>query len=179
LGVFGPSGAGRCVEAGIAPDVLIGTLGKAIGTQGAFVAGSDLLRRFLWNRARSFVFSTASSPLLAARSLLHVERARAADDLRARLRTTASQLRDRLDSLGVRTEPGLNGPIVPVLVGDNESAVRAASELQSAGILAQAIRPPTVPPGSARLRITVSAAWPNDAVERVSAAVALALGLRG
>jgi 8-amino-7-oxononanoate synthase len=177
LGLFGPSGAGRCVEAGIVPDVLIGTMGKAIGTQGAFVAGSDLLRQFLWNRARSFVFSTATSPLLAARTLLHVERTRAADDLRARLRTTASRLRERLLSLGVRAEPGLNGPIVPIVVGDNDAAMRAASALESEGILAQAIRPPTVPPGGARLRITVSAVWPDDAVERVSAAVALALGL--
>lgn len=179
LGVFGPRGAGRCVEAGVVPDVLIGTMGKAVGTQGAFVAGSAALREFLWNRARSFVFSTATSPCLAARTMLHVERVESADDLRERLMTTTAQLRERLRSLGVRVEPGLHAPIVPIHVGDNAAAVQAAATLASTGILVQAIRPPTVPPGSARLRLTVSAAWPDDAVERVSAAVAHALGLNG
>jgi 8-amino-7-oxononanoate synthase len=177
LGVFGPHGAGRCVEAGVVPDVLIGTMGKAVGTQGAFVAGSEALREFLWNRARSFVFSTATSPCLAGRTMLHVERVQAADDLRERLMNTTAQLRHRLRCFGVRVEPGLRAPIVPVHVGDNAAALRAAATLASTGILVQAIRPPTVPPGSARLRITVSAAWPDDAVERVSAAVAHALGL--
>jgi 8-amino-7-oxononanoate synthase len=176
LGVFGPRGAGRCIEAGVVPDVLIGTMGKAVGTQGAFAAGSAALRTLLWNRARSFVFSTATSPLLAARTLLHVERVQAADDLRARLAATTSKLRERLRALGVPIQPGLHAPIVPILVGNNDAALRAASNLASAGILAQAIRPPTVPPGSARLRITVSAAWPEGAVEWVSAAVAQALG---
>jgi 8-amino-7-oxononanoate synthase len=177
LGIFGPKGAGRCAEAGIVPDALIGTLGKAIGTQGAFVAGSLALREFLWNRARSFVFSTATSPLLAARTLLHVERVQAADDLRARVRALAAQLRARLQTLGIQVEPGLDGPIIPIVVGDNETSLRTAAALAAAGILAQAIRPPTVPPGGARLRLTVSAAWPDDAVELVATATARALGV--
>ena len=177
LGVFGPRGAGRCADAGIVPDALIGTMGKAIGTQGAFVAGSFELRDFLWNRARSFVFSTATSPLLAARTLLHVERVQAAGDLRGRLHMLVAQLRGRLQSLGIEIEPGVGGPILPIVIGDNETALQAAAMLESAGILAQAIRPPTVPPGSARLRLTVSAAWPDDAVERVATATARALGL--
>jgi len=178
LGVFGPRGSGRCAEAGISPDALIGTLGKAVGTQGAFVAGSATLRALLWNRARSFVFSTATSPLLAQVTRLHVQRAQAADDARSTLRSTATALRVALRSHGIPVETGLNSPIVPVVIGDNDRAVRAAEYLASQGILAQAIRPPTVPIGAARLRLTVSSAWPPGAVERVASAVAAALAVK-
>jgi 8-amino-7-oxononanoate synthase len=174
LGVFGPAGAGRCAEANVTPDALVGTLGKAIGTQGAFVAGSPRLRELLWNRARSFVFSTATSPALAELTLLHVQRVRTADDLRIRLRSAVNRLRARLAQLAVPVEAGLGGPILPIVVGDNAVALRIAEELRGAGILAQAIRPPTVPPGAARLRLTVSAAWPDEAIERVALAVARA-----
>jgi 8-amino-7-oxononanoate synthase len=178
LGVFGAQGAGRCAAAGVRPDAVVGTLGKAVGTQGAFVAGSAALRELLWNQARSFVYSTATSPLLAAVTLLHVERLRAADADRALVLDRARRLRDGLTERRVQIPPGLGGPIVPVLVGGNAEALQAAERLAAAGILAQAIRPPTVPPGSARLRLTVSAAWPEGAVERVVAAVAQALGSR-
>jgi 8-amino-7-oxononanoate synthase len=172
LGVFGAAGAGRCAEAGVTPDALVGTLGKAIGTQGAFVAGSPSLRELLWNRARSFVFSTATSPALAEVTLLHVQRVRTAEDLRLRLRSTVDHLRARLTELGVAIEGGLGGPILPIVVGDNGAAIRIAEELRAAGILAQAIRPPTVPVGAARIRLTVSAGWPDEATERVALAVA-------
>jgi 8-amino-7-oxononanoate synthase len=179
VGVFGPEGAGRCAEVGVTPDALVGTLGKAVGSQGAFVAGSRLLRSLLWNRARSFVFSTAMSPLLAQITLLHVERLRAADRERSQLLATATALRGELAARGVRVSTGLSGPIVPILVGDNHLVVRAAAALESQGILAQAIRPPTVPEGSARLRLTVSAAWPDGASIRVADAVARALDFHG
>lgn len=172
LGVFGPQGSGRCAELNVLPDALVGTLGKAIGTQGAFIAGSVRLRELLWNRARSFVFSTATSPALAEITLLHVQRVRTASDLRGRLRSLVARLRGRLTELGVPVEPGLGGPILPIVVGDNGKALRIAEELRSTGVLAQAIRPPTVPPGGARLRLTVSAAWPDSAVDRVALAVA-------
>ncbi len=172
LGVFGPGGAGRCAEADVTPDALIGTLGKAIGTQGAFISGSVALRELLWNRARSFVFSTATSPALAEITLLHVQRVRTADDLRVRLMSMVQRLRALLIQQGVPVEPGLGGPILPIIVRDNAKAVRIAAELRGAGILAQAIRPPTVPPDGARLRLTVSAAWPDDAVDRIALAVA-------
>ena len=172
LGVFGPTGAGRCTEAAVIPDALVGTLGKAVGTQGAFVAGSLRLRELLWNKARSFVFSTATSPALAEVTLLHVQRVRTADDLRLRLRSMADRLRARLAELGVPVEAGLGGPILPIVVRDNDVAVRFADELRRVGVLVQAIRPPTVPFGAARLRLTVSAAWPDDAVKRVALAVA-------
>jgi 8-amino-7-oxononanoate synthase len=175
LGVFGPRGAGRCAAAGVRPDALVGTLGKAVGTQGAFVAGSAALRELLWNQARSFVFSTATSPLLASVTTLHVQRLEAADAARALVLERAHRLREDLARRGVQVPPGLEGPIVPVLVGGNDAALAAASHLESEGILAQAIRPPTVPVGSARLRLTVTAAWPEGAAERVAAPVADAL----
>jgi len=175
LGVFGARGAGRCQAAGVRPDALVGTLGKAVGTQGAFVAGSRALLELLWNQARSFVFSTATSPLLASVTLLHVERLEAANYARAVVLERARLLSEALIRSGVPLPPGLGGPIVPVLVGGNDEALRIAHDLESEGILAQAIRPPTVPPGGARLRLTVSASWPDGAVERVATAVANAL----
>jgi 8-amino-7-oxononanoate synthase len=175
LGVFGPYGAGRCVAAGVVPDALVGTLGKAVGTQGAFVAGSAVLRSLLWNKARSFVFSTATSPLLAEATLLHVERAKLADDLRVLLTENARALRRRLCDWEISVPPGLDGPIVPVLVGDNARAVRVATVLASQGILTQAIRPPTVPAGRSRIRLTANARWPEGAVDRIAGAVARAI----
>jgi 8-amino-7-oxononanoate synthase len=175
LGVFGPAGAGRCAECGVRPDALVGTLGKAVGVQGAFVAGSSELRALLWNRARSFVFSTAPSPALCAATLFHVQRAREADAARARLTQLTSLFRAALRASGARVPERGSGPIVPVLVGTNERALALAQRLRATGILAQAIRYPTVPEGSARVRLIVSAAWPEGAVERVAEQVSLGL----
>src|SRR5688572_12569502 len=145
LGVFGNGGAGRCAELGVRPDVVIGGLGKAVGSQGGFVAGSELLRTYLWNRARTFVFSTASSPLLCASTLQQVRACRAADHARARLAENVTVLRDRLAGLQVRLAPGSFGPIVAIVVGDGERAFEVARRLRTDGVLAQPIRPPTVP----------------------------------
>jgi 8-amino-7-oxononanoate synthase len=108
LGVFGPEGGGLLRQSGISADVTIGTLGKAIGVQGAFVAGRSELRAYLWNRARSLVFSTGVSPIVAALTLDHVGRARADEAGRAALLEHARRVRERLGL------PGVAGPIVPV-----------------------------------------------------------------
>lgn len=171
LGVFGPAGAGRCAEAGIRADVLQGGLGKACGAQGGFIAGSETLRTWLWNRARSFVYSTAISPLLAATTSAQVQRTRAADDLRAQLLERAQQLRDALTDLDVPLISGSHGPIIGVLVGSAEDVMALAEDLKSQGILTQPIRPPTVPPGSCRLRLTVSAAQAPEALHRTAQAI--------
>lgn len=178
LGVFGEDGSGRCRSARVRPDILVGTLGKAVGAQGAFVAGSERLRMLLWNRARSFVFSTAPSPLLARTALFHVERARAAGRARQRLHSDSDELRVALESRGVPVVPGSSGPIVPVLTGESARAVDVARRLSARGILVQAIRPPTVPEGTARVRLTVTAAWPDGSVGRVAGAIADALAGR-
>ncbi len=157
LGVLGPRGTGLCAEAGIRPDVLIGTAGKALGLHGAFVLGSRQVRLWLWNRARSFVFSTGVSPTLAVAIHHRTRRALADEAGRARLATSAARLREGLAELGV---PGVRqgrGPVIPWVVGTPDQAVQLSRRLREQGVLVQAIRPPTVPAGTSRLRITATA----------------------
>jgi 8-amino-7-oxononanoate synthase len=167
LGVHGPQGSGLCRAASVTPDVLIGTLGKAVGLQGAFVAGDPRLRLWLWNRARSLVFSTAPSPLLARLTEHRVRQVRRADDRRATLKRRSADLRELL-----RLEGNDNhGPVLPVLLGDIPSAVAAEARLRASRFLARAIRPPTVPPGTARLRLTAHASWSPDIPARLAEAL--------
>jgi 8-amino-7-oxononanoate synthase len=161
LGVFGPEGRGRCAAAGVVPDVLVGTLGKAIGLQGAFVMGSGDLRLWLWNRARSLVFSTATSPAIAACVPDRVDRVRAATEGRTRLAAMARSVRDAL-GLSVASPELEAGPIIPWIVGAPAAALEKAERLKAEGILVSAIRPPTVPEGTARLRVTVSAGLSDE-----------------
>ena len=167
LGLFGKQGAGRCEEARIQADALVGTFGKSIGTHGAFVAGSTSLRTFLWNRARSFVFSTAPSPQLCALTLRHVKTVRTADAKRAAVLRAALRLRSKLEDARVPMVPGSFGPIIGLLAGTSARAMAVAHSLREAGILAQAIRAPTVPEGRARIRLTVTARASDPQVDRV------------
>lgn len=174
LGVYGEQGAGKSVDARMQPDVFIGTLGKSVGTHGAFVAGPLLLRTWLWNRARGFVFSTAPSPALAELTIEHVRAVRSADDLRERLWSNVT----RFGALLAARYPQLarhKCPIFPIPFGTTEAALRAAEQLAQAGILSQAIRPPTVPPGSSRLRVTITAAHEPSDIDRLAATL-LSLG---
>ncbi|HTA91741.1 MAG TPA: 8-amino-7-oxononanoate synthase [Polyangiaceae bacterium] len=171
LGVFGPSGAGRCKEAGIRPDILVGALGKAVGTHGGFVAGSASLRTYLWNRARSFIFSTAPSPQHADLTTRQLEAVRGANGLRERLEANGAWLRSTLKSASLAVAPGTFGPIVSVIVGSNSRALAVAERLRAVGILAQAIRSPTVPVGSERIRLTVKATFRDEDMQRLTRAV--------
>lgn len=173
LGVFGLHGAGLCAASGVKPDVLVGTLGKAVGVQGAFVAGSPVLVNYLWNRARSFVFSTGFSPILAQIALDYVQRVRDDDARRARLHRVCRRFRE----LVPRLRGSFEGPIVPVVLGTPERARRAVELLAKRGFLAVAIRPPTVPPGSSRLRLTLSADLSDEDLTRLAGAVNECLGL--
>jgi 8-amino-7-oxononanoate synthase len=175
LGVFGDQGAGRCAELGVRPDVLIGGLGKAVGSQGGFVAGSAALRAFLWNRARTFVFSTAPAPSLCREARAQVTTARAADQARERLHENVRVFRAALEELGVPVGEGSFGPIVPVRIGEGQRALEVAERLRLRGVMAQPIRPPSVPPGTARLRLTVTAELGRDDVKRLAERVAEAL----
>jgi len=152
LGVFGPHGAGLCAEAGIVPDILIGTLGKAFGLAGAFAAATESVIRLLENRARSYVFSSAPSPALAAATITATRLVRAADDRRTALLAHAARLRRELRTLGLRVPEGRSA-ILPVLIGDPSETVRLACALLDRGVFIQAIRPPTVPVGTSRLRV--------------------------
>jgi 8-amino-7-oxononanoate synthase len=171
LGVLGPEGRGLAAAAGVVPDVLVGTLGKAMGLQGAFVAGSERLRAWLWNRSRSFVFSTGLSPALAAVVPSRVERVRGAHAERAHVQAVAARLRAGLGALDGARVPASVGPIVPWLVGEPERAVALSRALLTRGAHVQAIRPPTVPPGTSRLRFTVTASTSADDVELVVGAL--------
>jgi 8-amino-7-oxononanoate synthase len=166
IGVLGPEGRGACAEAGVIPDVLVGTLGKALGLQGAFVAGSSTLRAYLWNRARSFVFSTGPSPALAARIEENVRRAARDDAARDQLHRNVRQLREGFRRMGVTLLPDSRGPIMPWVMDSATAAMAMSRALREEGIVVQAIRPPTVPPNTSRLRITATATLSEVDIER-------------
>jgi 8-amino-7-oxononanoate synthase len=165
LGVLGPAGAGLCAEAGVIPDALTGTFGKAFGAAGAFVAGSPSLIAWLWNSARSFVFSTGISPVVAAAALAGVKAAQAHPGRRERALAAAGELRRGLGALGVA--PLGFGQIVPWVIGEPGAAVELARALVEAGFDVRAIRPPSVPRGTARLRLTVTANHATADIERL------------
>ena len=166
IGVLGPEGRGACAAAGVVPDAIIGTFGKALGGQGAFVAGPRVLCEWLWNRARSFVFSTGLSPKVGAHVRGSVARARADEAGRARVAAIGARLREALRELGYDVPANSHGPIVPVIIGAESAAVALSAALAARGIHVGAIRPPTVAPGTSRLRVTVHAGLSEAAVER-------------
>lgn len=171
LGTLGPAGRGFCASVGIKPDVLVGTFGKSIGLHGAFVAGPRILRTWLWNRARSFVFSTGISPSLAAVISDRILRIAQDDDARERLENISRRLRTELARIiGPALMPS-QGPIVPCFVGSPDVAVRISNRLRERGVLVQAIRPPTVPTGTSRLRITAHARLTDQEVDFFLAAM--------
>jgi len=153
LGVLGPSGRGACAQARIQADVLVGTLGKAFGASGAFVAGAPPLVRLVENRSRSFVFSTASPVALAAAVIAATDAVEAADDRRAQLAAHAIHLRAGLETAGYTVSRGTSA-IIPVVIGDPTTTMRLSADLLAAGVFVHGIRPPTVPAGTSRLRIT-------------------------
>jgi 8-amino-7-oxononanoate synthase len=169
LGVLGPEGRGLCVAGGVVPDVLVGTFGKAFGAAGAFVAGSETLVAWLWNRARSFVFSTGMSPLVAAAALDAIRCSLAEPQRRERVAAVGRQLRHGLTSAGLEVLG--YGHIVPWVVGDARRALWWAEELQARGVMVRAVRPPSVPAGTARLRLTVTASHESADIEQLVAAV--------
>lgn len=176
LGVFGPRGSGLAAAAGVRPDITVGTLGKAVGAAGAFVAASATVRAYLWNRARSFVFSTGMAPVLAATALQRVADVQRMEGERARLLALCEGFRRRLQERGLA--PRGHGPIVPLVVGDPEAAVRAAREVAARGFPVLAVRPPTVPAGTARLRVTVTVNHDAAMLAALADALADALGSR-
>jgi 8-amino-7-oxononanoate synthase len=145
--------------------VLIVDEAHALGALGAFVAGSAELCRYLWNRARSFVFSTGLSPLLAAVAEGAVEQAWADDLGRSRLQQVSERLRAGLAAHGV-VVANRRGAILPVVLGTEAAALGWSRALREQGVLVQAIRPPTVPAGTARLRVTARADLSDDDVGR-------------
>ncbi|HVR64544.1 MAG TPA: 8-amino-7-oxononanoate synthase [Polyangia bacterium] len=177
LGVHGPSGRGACAAAGVTPDVLVGTLGKAFASFGGFVAGPSPLRAFLVNRARTFIFTTAPPPPVAAAAATAVRLAAGpeGDHRRRRLRENRERLITHLRAMGSVTQSETPGAIIPIILGTNDRALACARALLAAGIFVPAIRPPTVPEGTSRLRVTLSAVHTPDEIDALAAALAGAL----
>jgi 8-amino-7-oxononanoate synthase len=150
--------------------IYMATLGKAAGVSGAFVAGSRELIDWLVQKARTHVYTTATPPLLAAAALRSLELIQTEAWRRERLAALIARLRAGVAGLPWRLSPSQT-PIQPLLVGGNEAVLRLAEGLRQQGILIPAIRPPTVPEGTARLRISLSAAHGEDDVDRLLTAL--------
>ncbi|WP_204794246.1 8-amino-7-oxononanoate synthase [Oceanisphaera litoralis] len=169
LGVLGKQGRGTLSEQGVAADkvqVTMGTFGKALGVSGAFVGGSRALIEYLHNHARSYVYSTHLPPPQAAAILAAVRLVQEADDQREQLRERVRQFRDGVASLPFELLPSATA-IQPLIVGDESRTLAMAAQLRELGCWVGAIRPPTVPTGSARLRITLSAAHTRADIQRL------------
>ncbi len=167
FGVLGKQGRGLAEELGLEKDidVQMGTLSKAAGSFGAYCCGSRALIDFLINKARSFIFTTAMPPSIAAASIRAMEIMEREPQRREDLRLNAALMRAGLQRSGFDTM-GSTTPIIPVLLGDASVAVAFSQKLFDKGILAQAIRPPTVPENTARLRVTVMATHSRDDIEK-------------
>ncbi|CAH2030798.1 8-amino-7-oxononanoate synthase [Trichlorobacter ammonificans] len=173
-GVLGQEGRGSCNLLGVAEEVqlLMGTFGKALGSFGAYVATSRLLRDYLVNRARSLVFSTSLPPAVPAASLAAVHLVRSAEgaNLRQRLADNTALFRALLRDEGF-TVPDDPTPIVPLVVGDPLTTMTFSARLLERNILVQGIRPPTVPQGTSRLRCTVMATHEQEDLRRAAAEI--------
>lgn len=157
LGVVGPEGRGAAAEAGVGDDVdiIVGTLSKSLGSHGGFVAGSQKLVDYLANRARSYVFSTASPVAAAAAGLAALGILRDEPDRRQRLLASADRLRLQLSEQGFVVGKSSH-QIVPVVLGEASVTVEFAAQLKARGFWVPCIRPPTVPKGESCLRISLS-----------------------
>ena len=173
FGVLGPHGEGSLAHFNLPfhPRVLLmGTLGKAAGVAGAFVAGSETAVEYLLQRARSYIFTTAAPPAVACALAKSLQLIRNGDALRANLFANIARLRDGLAALPWRLLPSATA-IQPLVVGANDAAVALAGSLWERGLWVPAIRPPTVPKGTARLRISVSAAHTAADIDSLVAAL--------
>ena len=163
-GVYGDLGAGLAQAAGVSGqiDVSMGTFGKAYGTVGAYIAGDAVLIRYLLNTARTLTFTTGLPPASLAVSVLNLLLSQEMDSERAALQANSAAFREGLAKLGADTA-GSESQIIPMLTFEDEVALSHAATLQASGFGAVAIRPPTVPAGTARIRFALSAAyrWPD------------------
>jgi 8-amino-7-oxononanoate synthase len=178
-GVLGPRGAGLAAADGCTDgvDVHMGTLGKALGGAGAYIAGSRALIDVVVNRARSFVYTTGLDPAAVATAGAALDVVAAEPERRDALARNADRLRTALRAIGL--DVGGDTHILPVMIGDNARATAFAAALLDAGVLAHAIRPPTVPRGTARLRVTPMATHTDAQLDRAIAAFAAAARATG
>jgi 8-amino-7-oxononanoate synthase len=169
LGVLGESGRGSLEAAGLGiadVPILMGTLGKALGTFGAFVAGSDELIETLLQKARTYIYTTALPPAVAAATRAALQVLQQEPWRRERVLGHVARFRREAATLGLHL-PATETPIQPVILGSEDAAMTASDSLRKKGLWVPAIRPPTVPNGSSRLRITFSAAHCDEDIEQL------------
>lgn len=174
FGVLGAQGRGSFEAQGVplaGPSILMGTLGKALGTFGAFVAGEAALIETLIQQARTYIYTTALPPAVAEATRAALRLVRAESWRREQLRALIARFRTGAMQLGLKLLAS-DTAIQPVMLGDAEAALRASRALRAHGIWVPAIRPPTVPAGSARLRVTLSTAHSTEHVDRLLDALA-------
>lgn len=171
FGVLGERGAGLLEREGLNQQqlpILMATLGKAVGTAGAFVAGSEVLIETLIQQARPYIYTTASPPAIAAATLKSIDLIEGETWRRDKLNESIAYFRTQAESLDVELMPSQTA-IQPLVIGDNHRALQLSEALFEQGIHVTAIRPPTVPVGSARLRVTLSAAHEREHIDRLIA----------
>ncbi len=173
VGVFGPQGRGWAHELGLASevDIHMGTFSKALGLYGGYVATKQSWARYLLNTARSFVYTTALPPAVIGGIGAAMEIVMAADYQRKRLRHLSDMFRDGLKRLGLDRGASVSSQIQPVVVGGAAEVVAAGLQLEELGVLAVAIRPPTVPQGGARLRFSICASHSEEDITLALAAL--------
>ena len=166
-GIFGAGGAGVVQKLGLGDRVLVqmGTLGKALGGFGAYIAGSRGLRDLLINRCRSFIFTTSLPPAVMAMAMAALDLVKREPERREALWHNCRSLKEGLRSLGFHVGAS-ESPILPLIIGDATECMRFSEQLLEKGVFAQGIRPPTVPPGTSRLRITLMATHTREQIDR-------------
>ncbi|WP_020558316.1 8-amino-7-oxononanoate synthase [Thiofilum flexile] len=178
LGVLGKTGGGLVEALQLTPTdvpILMGTLGKAFGTAGAFVAGSHDLIEYLIQVARPFIYTTAQPPAIAGATLASLELVQSEHWRREHLQQLIHYFRQGATQLGLQLMDS-NTPIQPIVVGESAKALQISRRLQALGLLVVAIRPPTVPNNTARLRVTFSAAHTREQVDQLLSGLSLACG---
>ncbi len=180
FGIYGENGAGSVKAANLSEQevpVLVATFGKAFGVSGAFVAGSEALIETLIQSARSYIYTTAMPPALAAAVLKSLDLVKTENWRREKLFDLVQQFREKAAERGIPLSENAHGPIQPVVIGDSNKAMKISKQLADKGIKISAIRPPTVPKDTARLRITFSAAHEEEHIDSLVLALSEVLKL--
>jgi glycine C-acetyltransferase/8-amino-7-oxononanoate synthase len=172
-GAIGPDGRGAVAAAGLEDevDLIVGTLGKALGSYGAYVCCDRRMAKYLVNSARTLIFSTATGPPAVAAAMAALELLREQPRRVEKLQRNGALLREELTRHGLSVAPG-ETPIVPLVIGDAEDTVSVSEAALERGVFAQAIRPPTVPAGGSRLRLTVMASHTGSELRDAATAIA-------
>jgi 8-amino-7-oxononanoate synthase len=169
FGVLGDKGNGSLAHCGVATcdvPVYMATLGKALGTAGAFIAGSSDLIETLIQKARTYIYTTASPPALAEATRTSLHLVRSQPEIRVRLQENIRYFRNCCGQLGVVLSTSQTA-MQPIIIGEACDAISVSEQLLANGVLVTAIRPPTVPEGSARLRITITAAHRHTHIDKL------------